>query len=238
MTWLDEPLYPASSTTESYVYVGGKPIDVAAADFRDGLARMGEFWRRPSYLESYLTAASLLIEQGAQRKDYDTIGLPVLYLQRHATELLLKRLLGQCIEIVELKARLSPSSGHDVPSKSYNEIKKSHNLIKLLQSLKKVAKLAEENSPPNCLTELVELLAKVEKDDHWSRYGHGYIKDDIIFHHEVESTIPVVKIKNLLGDVVAATVSRAMGDDTYENDLYSTWSSLNCALEDVLERGT
>lgn len=73
---------------------------------------MGGFWRHPSYLESYLTAASLLIAQGTQRQDYDDIGLPAFYLQRHTTELLLKRLLRWCIDIIELKSELSPSAGH------------------------------------------------------------------------------------------------------------------------------
>lgn len=112
MVWLDEPFYPAGPTNGSNVYVGEKPPGMAAEDFQNGVARMGGFWRHPSYLESYLTAASLLIAQGTQRQDYDDIGLPAFYLQRHTTELLLKRLLRWCIDIIELKSELSPSAGH------------------------------------------------------------------------------------------------------------------------------
>lgn len=235
MAWLDEPLYAVGPTTGSNVYVGGKPPGVAADDFRSGVARMGGFWRHPSYLESYLTAAALLIEQGSKRKDYDDIGLPAFYLQRHATELLLKRLLKWCIDIIELKAELYPSAEHRVPSRCCYALARSHNLNFILKQVRRAAKLAGEDPPPDNLADLVETLTQVEKDDHWSRYGHRYRKNEKVIHHEVETTIPIVKLQKLLEEVVVSTIYRAMGDETYEHELHSTWSGLNCVLVDRQE---
>lgn len=236
MPWLDEPFYATGPTTGSNVYVGGKPAGVAADDFQEGIARMGGFWRHPSYLESYLTASSLLIAQGTQRQDYDDIGLPAFYLQRHATELLLKRLLGWCIDIIDLKVEIAPSAGHRVPSKCCYALRRSHDLNELLKALKRTAKLAGENSPPDNLTDLVGSLAEIEADDHWSRYDHGSHKGKNHIHHKTETTIPIVRLQKLLEEVISSTVSRAMDDGTYEEELYSTWSGLNCALEDLLEK--
>lgn len=234
MTWLDEPFYPVGRSTTNNVYVGGKPTTVAAEDYLSGVARMGGFWRHPNYLESYLTAAALLIEQGSKRKDYDDIGLPVFYLQRHTAELLLKRLLRWCIDIIELRADLHLSTVHQVPA-SCRKALGDHSLRKLLKSLTRVTELAGEAAPPENLTNLVELLTQIEKDDHWSRYDHGYRKDKKIIHHEREGTIPIVRLQELLEEVTESTLARHMGDETYENDLYSTWSRLNCLLEDIQE---
>lgn len=237
MVWLDEPFYPAGPTNGSNVYVGEKPPGMAAEDFQNGVARMGGFWRHPSYLESYLTAASLLIAQGTQRQDYDDIGLPAFYLQRHTTELLLKRLLRWCIDIIELNAKLTPSTEYQGPAPGQN-ILGSHDLRRLLNALKQAASLAGEPPPPDSLTDLVDSLVDVEKDDHWSRYDHSRCKGKNDFHHKAEATIPIVDLQELLEQVVGSVVSRAMGDEAYETELYHTWSGLNCAMEDLMENRT
>lgn len=232
MAIFDEPLYLTKYPKKNYVYVGGKPEEKTATDFQNGDARMGGFWRSPNYLESYLTAAELLIEQGVKRQDYDDIGLPTFFLQRHATELLLKRLLKWCIDIVELKAELVPEAGHRVPSTCRKALNGSHDLQALLKFLKRVAGLAGEDPPPSNLENLVGLLTQVEKDHHWSRYGHGNRNNKTVFHHQVEATIPIVELQKLLEEVANSILSRSMGDETYENELYSTWHGLTCALDE------
>lgn len=232
MAWLDEPFYPVGPTTGSYVYTGGKPPGVAQNDYKNGLARMGGSWRRPNYFESYLMAASLLVTQGEQREDYDDIGLPAFYLQRHATELLLKRLLNWCVEIIELLAELYPSAGYRVPSRCCYVLNKSHDLRALLKALKLAAKKAKEPYPPEYLTKLVEALTQVEKSDHWSRYGHGYQGNGKDIHHETEATIPIVHLQRLLEKTADSILVRRMGDENYEEELYSSWVVLNRSLED------
>ena len=235
MVIFDEPLYLSGRSTQSHVYVGEKPDDIAKADFQKGLARMGGFWRRPSYFESYLTSAELLIEQGRLREDYDDIGLPAFYLQRHATELLLKRLLSWCIDIVEMRAKVSPAADYQVPSKCKNALNKNHNLRVLLKATKQMAKKAGEDPPPEKLTDLVEALISVEESDHWSRYDHRYShhQGKKIFHHGKVATIPVVKLQVLLNEVANLTVSRSMNDATYENGLYSTYTMLMHVLDEL-----
>ena len=235
MVKFKEPFYATGPATGSNVYVVGKPPKMAEEDFRNGVARMGGFWRPPSYLESYLTAASLLVAQGTQRQDYDDIGLPAFYLQRHATELLLKRLLGCCINIIELKKKLAHSAEHKVSSKSLNALNRSHDLRQILKALQCIAKSAGEDTPPSALNDLVGALIRVEVDDHWSRYGHGYHKGKHHTHHTAETTIPIVNLQKQLEQVVSLTISRAMDDETYETDLFSTWSGLDCALDALLE---
>lgn len=235
MVKFNEPFYATGPATGSNVYVVGKPPKMAEEDFRNGVARMGGFWRPPSYLESYLTAASLLVAQGTQRQDYDDIGLPAFYLQRHATELLLKQLLGWCINIIELKEKLAPSAGHTVPSRCRYVLKKSHDLSGLLNALQRTAKLAGEDTPPSALNDLVDALIRVEVDDHWSRYNHGYHKEKHQTHHTAETIIPIVNLQKQLEQVMSLTIMRAMDDETYETDLFSTCSGLDCALDALLE---
>lgn len=233
MVIFDEPLYLSGRSTQSHVYVGGKPDEIAKADFQKGLARIGGFWRSPSYFESYLTSAALLIEQGRLREDYDDIGLPAFYLQRHATELLLKRLLSWCIEIVEMRAEVSPEADYQVPSKCRNALNKCHNLHVLLKATQRMAKEAGEDPPPEKLNDLVEALISVEESDHWSRYDHSYHQGKKIFHHRKVTTIPAVKLQVLLNDVANLTISRGMDDETYENGLYSTWTMLMHVLDEL-----
>lgn len=232
MVWLDEPFYPVGPTTGSFVYTGGKPPGVAASDFKNGLARMGGFWRHPNYFESYLMAASLLVTQGKHREDYDDIGLPAFYLQRHATELLIKSLLHWCVDIIELLDELHPAAGYRVSSRCCYVLKKSHDLRELIKALKQAAERAGEPLPPEYLTELVEALTQVEKSDHWSRYGYGYHKNGKDIHHEKETTIPIVYLQKLLEKTADSILARRnIGDEGYENELYSTWTGLNLALE-------
>lgn len=152
-------------------------------------------------------------------------------------ELLLKRLLGWCIDIIELNAKLTPSTEYQGPAPGQN-ILGSHDLRRLLNALKQAASLAGEPPPPDSLTDLVDSLVDVEKDDHWSRYDHSRCKGKNDFHHKAEATIPIVDLQELLEQVVGSVVSRAMGDETYETELYHTWSGLNCAMEDLMENRT
>ena len=80
-------IYALSSNEEGDVFSAGKSPILYSEDFKNGLSRVGGVGRAPSYCFSYLISARRLIDHAASLGTYDEIGLPVLYLQRHSTEL-------------------------------------------------------------------------------------------------------------------------------------------------------
>ncbi len=149
--------------------VGGKRPDQIASDLAAGVARIGGFWRQPNYFESYLHASTILIDQGIRTGSLDEIGLPGFYLQRHALELLLKRLLGWLIDISDMRNGLGRVSDYQ-PSKGLREsLNASHNLTGLLRHLVVSSSGLNVSAPPQELVTLINDMSKIEITDTWSR---------------------------------------------------------------------
>lgn len=231
--WSTGPLYSRHPATDSRgVFVGGKNPSLIEIDFESGIARLGGFWRQPSYVGAYLTAASLLVEQGRARGSYDEIGLPAFYLQRHAAELILKRLLNWCLEIIEYRNLIMQGQAIAIPSRLRGSLNNEHNLRRILQSLKRAAKLSGEHDPPEGLAQLVETISSVEASPHWSRYRVDSRSSLSMLWETTEFVIPVVGIQSQLDLVASDVLAHSLEDESYENALYSTWAALMAALEE------
>lgn len=231
--WSTGPLYSRHPATDSRgVFVGGKNPSLIESDFENGIARLGGFWRQPSYVGAYLTAASLLVEQGRARGSYDEIGLPAFYLQRHAAELILKRLLSWSLEIIESRNLIMPSQAIGIPRRLRGSLNNEHNLRHILQSLKRAAKLSGEQDPPEGLAQLVETISTVETSPHWSRYRVDSRSSLSMLWETTEFCIPVVGIQRQLDLVASDVLAHSLEDESYENALYSTWAALMAVLEE------
>ncbi|EHA15241.1 hypothetical protein [Halomonas sp. HAL1] len=232
--WSTGPLYSRHPATDPQgVFVGGKNPSLIESDFENGIARLGGFWRQPSYEGAYLTAATLLVEQGRARGSFDEIGLPAFYLQRHAAELILKRLLNWCLEIIENRNQItSPGQAIKIPSRVRGSLYDEHNLRQIMRSLKRAAKLAGEQDPPDCLTQLVETISSVEATPHWSRYRVDSRSSQPKLWETTEMVIPVATLQRQLDLVASDVLARSLDDESYENALYSTWAGLMAAIEE------
>lgn len=225
MDKFDEALHVASAVRK--VMIGGKSAEMIASDLEAGMVRIGGFWRSPNYLEAYLHAASLLIERGKTTGTLDEIGLPGFYLQRHAIELLLKRLLGWLISISELRKQLGISA-QEPSDKLLLDLRTCHKLKRLHSHLLEFSIVLNLPKPSTALSHLIEDLVKYEITDTWSRYSLSPKQD---LHIPKEILIPIVEFQDRLIAIVSIMSSSELDGDSYEDELIRVWSSLDAASE-------
>ena len=218
------PFYVKQPDESKDVLVFGKSPEQRIEDLMNGVSRFGGPWRAPNYIYSYLRSAAILIDHGVKTNSLDDIGLPIFYMQRHATELLIKRLLSWLYEMAEFQTELGQDC-QGVPSNTQrNNFKKSHNLPQLFKDLSLVSKHFGLAKPPTELGEWVEELAKFEKTETWARYEQSETRDNIVIRHvKDEIALPLVDLQRRLELVILKTVHRLSGDQTYENELYDEW---------------
>ncbi len=75
MSIFDQPAYIKPTDPKGDVFAFGKGPELEAADTRNGVARVGGFWRRPDYFRAYLRSAAVLIEHGVQHGELDEVML-------------------------------------------------------------------------------------------------------------------------------------------------------------------
>lgn len=231
MPIFDEPAFMKPLHPKGDVIVFGKSPDLEIADARNGVARFGGLWRTPSYFTAYVRSAGVLIEYATEQNILDDIALPAFYMQRHALELLIKRLLSWLYETAEYRAKVGQSSPALPSAKQKKNFKRSHNLSVLLNDLRSTSKAAGFAEPPSELTELVQRFGELEKSDTWSRYSASERKDGEVIHHvDKEVVIPLVDFQRCLELVVSKTAYKFDGEDAYENELYFAWESAERAI--------
>jgi hypothetical protein len=225
----DKPFLPALG---SRVMVGGKPPEQRIADLELGLARIGGMWRHPNYFESYLTSARALIDQGASAGTLDDIGLPAFYLQRHALELLLKKMLDWMLDIFHMGAALA-NPAHQVDTELRHSVLYGHDHSDLLKRLHEWVARIEWEAPPRTLDDLVQRFKQIEITETWARYSRsrkGRKGSPTIEHVPDEKVIPLVDLQRELEALADQLVSRASSDPSYEMELYREWCRLDAAL--------
>ena len=226
MTLFDEPAFMKPMHPKGDVIVFGKSPDLEASDAATGVARFGGLWRTPSYFNAYFRSAEILIEYASQHNILDDIALPAFYLQRHSVELLIKRLLSWLYETAAFRAELGHTSPAPPSAQQKKDLKRSHNLLRLLANLRFASSASGLPDPPTELADLVRCIGEFEKSDTWSRYADSEKKDGGIVHHiDKEVVVPLVDFQRRLEVVVTRTAYRFDGDDAYENELYFAWES-------------
>lgn len=232
MVKFDETLHVNLNTRN--VMIGGKSPEETTSDLEAGVARVGGFWRHPNYFEAYLHSSSLLIEQGRATGTLDEIGLPAFYLQRHATELLLKGLLTWLTSISDLRNELGRSQ-HKPSSELVLALRSSHNLKTLHGHLLEFGSTLDLPLPPVDLGSLIEDMGRIEIADTWSRYSSSLkkLKGGTRVHVEhipEEILIPIVEFQERLDAIATIVSARVAFGDTYEDELHDIWAQLNADL--------
>jgi hypothetical protein len=226
MTIFEEPVFIKPKNHKSDVIVFGKSPEIEIADATDGVARFGGLWRTPSYFIAYVRSAEILIEHAKQHHILDDIALPAFYMQRHAMELLIKRLLSLLYETAEYRKELDHAFTAVPSDQQKKRLKRSHNLLSLLNDLRSASSASGFSDPPTELAELTQRLAEFEKSETWSRYSESENKEGYIIRHiEKEVVVPLVDFQHRLELVVSKTIYQFNGEDTYENELYFAWES-------------
>jgi hypothetical protein len=219
---------PAGSDDEVIVF--GKGADLQRADSNGGISRIGGDWRQPSYQKAYLRAARVLLREATEANDLDQLGLPIFYLLRHSTELLIKDLLGMLYEIADMQSRERPDTkaSHAVPSKAARDrLRKSHVLASLAQDLQHaVITLGFGEYFPALLPALINDISKYESSPTWSRYAmpstvgaNPHLKDEV--------AIPVVELHQTL-ELLVGCVNADPSQEaaTLGGEIYFRWANL------------
>lgn len=89
---------------------GEIPAEIAEEDWRLGRVRVGGANHGPEYLRSYLQSARVLLDHGRNGRDLEALAMPLVFLQRHTVELMLKWLIDQAQSVGEVQEEL-----HDAP---------------------------------------------------------------------------------------------------------------------------
>ncbi|WP_153785327.1 hypothetical protein [Pseudomonas sp. EMN2] len=228
MPKLPRPFYAASG---SRVMIGGKSAEMIDADLAAGVARVGGFWREPSYVESYLHGAQALIDKGIADTNLDDVGLPVFYLQRHALELLLKSVLGWLHAIEDLQQLAKDLEFKPDLEKRDRQIRRHSHRV-LLDMLVVVARAVGVPAPPADIARLVRKFSVLEKTETWARYGSSLSKTgDGVRHMQDEVVIPLVELQLELVALAETVLYRDLHGASYENTLADQWSELSSAID-------
>ena len=199
------------------VFIFDKAPKLKSKDLENGISRFGGRWRSPSYLHAYYLSACILLKEGNRENYLDDIGLPLFYLQRHTTELLIKRLLSWFYDIDDFDKSILSKGQKD-------RLTDCHKLRKLYDDIQNSANILCFEKPPEELNELVTLLEAYEKTDAtWSRYSKTTYGDE---HLPKEVAVPIKKIQSIIKMVISKTLYKDGLEVTYETALYDAWLSL------------
>lgn len=199
-----ETIFIKAPKIDGDVFVFDKSPEQQEEDFNNGIARCGGSWTNvsgvngddifcppranPNYAVAYVKAARFLIEHGRLERDYDEIGLPAFYLQRHALELLLKKILSYLYEEENLRTTQKFDQ-----LKVCNKLKKlRHEHEKILNEIIQVCKELNYPIPPEVVKTLVSDFSKIDPTGEFARYAYSCNKHNKTEHLKDEHVIPIV----------------------------------------------
>jgi len=137
-------------------------------DLAAGKVEFGRGYGTGEYPASYIAAARTVVDDALAARSLHYMAAPCIYLQRHALELLLKRILFVVLEIESMQASLS--EGRRV---AVGKVPGTHDLLSLCE--RTVAALAKRGlEPPKDLPLLVREISEFEDGDPTrTRYDRG-----------------------------------------------------------------
>lgn len=222
MAKLPFPLFGKETFEDRNVFTFGKAPDMYVSDLANGLARIGGPGRHPNYFFSYQLSARTLITAAKASGTYEDTALPIFYLQRHATELLIKRLLSWCHEIVDLDVHIR--SIYQLGRREIERLSRSHNLESLLNDLERIA-IALGHKAPIQIRTLVEEIMLNEPIETFARYEHSEKQGVVNRHVKSELVLPVVKIQSLLETAARVALFQIDQHDNFELELHNDWNA-------------
>jgi len=134
--------------------------------------KVGGLFNQPNYLRAYHEATRLLMQAGRE----DVLAMPIIYLQRHTVELLLKELRDGALAVITATQEIQAAKGQpilDFKQKNAKDLK-IHHLGDLLVDVEAALSALDWKVPIPGLHELVALCESVEHGDEsrW-RYASG-----------------------------------------------------------------
>ena len=231
MAKLSPPIYVQSPGSDDEVITFGKSGAERQSDLENGVARFGGDWRQPSYSKAYLRAARVLVATANASGDLDQLGLPIFYLLRHATELLVKGELDMLYEIARMRHELRPTVVNfaNLPSgKAQQRLVKSHDLMPLCDDLMKISEaLGFGRYVDKRLAQLAADLTAFESSATWARYARPQ-QPSHETHTAHEVAVPLVSLQQRLERVVSSMSVDFNNQDvkTFEGETYFEWACL------------
>jgi len=204
----------------------GKSAEQEESDLLNQLGRVGGDFRQPSYARAYLRAARTLLDVALKTNDLDQLCLPIFYLQRHATELLLKRLLNTLHEIVSLRMEMRITNSPIQISEGALKRLGKHKIRPLYDDLIELSRSLNLTQSPPDLRELISLIEENETTDTWSRYPTSKPPVETL-HLRSEVVIKVGEIQRLLEVAFQSTdINMDLDTETFEEEIYYDLSFL------------
>ena len=140
------------------------------ADARDLKAVIGGDDWPPLFAQFYLRAAQMLLDK-TEAEGFPDVALPILYLQRHCLELVIKDLTLGCFHLQEARSLASPSLLRITPPKWEHDLPYLVNT--LAKNLNQLQVSAE--SELSSLSLLATEFAKIENGSH-ERLRYAYVE--------------------------------------------------------------
>ena len=210
------------------------------ANAENRTANFGQsFFSRPNLIASYFNAAHSLLEKAITEKTTSDLGLPIFYLQRHTTELLLKKLhdVAEAVSVYSDGSKVEDGVWQQWIAKKQEDHEKlvkknkhpaySHNLAWILTSATDLLRAQGCTPPPTEFADLSHLIESFE-NGHPDRARYTTIRlhrgdesaDSSSLPRGTEVVLDLGKIQDLL-DIIITTHMRAdhEDDDTFLADL-------------------
>lgn len=125
---------------------------------KPAVVTVGGMFGQPDYPAGYFAATRLLMESG----DVKALAMPILYLQRHTVELIIKSILTGAYSLIESKQRLQRAKGESVLDFTIKPTK-GHRLGQLLDDAERaLAALGYMDTPSPGMRDLVNLIESLE----------------------------------------------------------------------------
>lgn len=187
-----------------------------------GTVRIGGLWWWNSNRESYLAAADVILEHGRKAGTLPSLVMPVLYLQRHGLELVLKHVLEMVVDVAKFRQADSPALAQIAKFQVWG-----HNLGILLRRLRDALEAHAANGHPYPplpadLDALVNEYEILEGQDH-SRLRYDWIGERRSFPEEI--VVPAGELQSRLRAVADSLF--AEGPDGIAEALYNDLVALD-----------
>lgn len=184
--------------------------------------RVGGLFHQPDYLAAYHKATRHLMQVG----QIDELVMPILYLQRHTLELLLKRLRDGAEEAIEATRQIQEAKGLPVVPYLTTKNRKTHGLGELLTEAEAALSTLGWPVPVPGLRKLVDLCQSAEGDDEtrW-RYATGK-KGQRSFPvglSEPRVELPVFEIQDRLNQIAEDEQIGKTEDEIFKRDTISSY---------------
>ncbi|HVJ28156.1 MAG TPA: hypothetical protein VM493_11475, partial [Vicinamibacterales bacterium] len=128
---------------------------------KPGVVTVGGMFGQPDYPAGYFAATQLLMESG----DVEALAMPILYLQRHTVELIIKSILTGAYSVIESKQQLQRAKGEPVLSFTIKPTK-THRLGRLLDDAERaLGALEYKDTAIPGMRDLVNLIESLEGGD-------------------------------------------------------------------------